>query len=87
MLMDKIIGALDHEANDFIGGVHNPQSISPLGIIGLVKVFVHHFEKLLLFVMIENACGFCFNDIVISVQSTESLTLCFSGEECLFDPQ
>lgn len=43
------IGSVNHEADDFIWGVHHAQAVGCFGVVDLVEVLVNHLQKGLLF--------------------------------------
>ena len=51
MFLAQVVGAFDHEADDFIRRVDDAQSIGGLGVIDLVEVLVDDFQERLLLVV------------------------------------
>ena len=81
MLIQKIVRTFNHESDNFVGRIDNPQSIGPFRIIGFIKIFIHHFQKLLFFVMILNPGGFRFDRVIIVLDSGEGIPARCSGKE------
>ena len=80
-----MFGALQHEADDFAGGVDDAEAVGELGVVNLVEVFVDGFEKALLFVVVGDAGGGLANGAVVGFQPLEGVFLGGAGEEGFLD--
>ncbi len=84
VLFAEPVGAVDHEAHDFVGRVDHAQPVGGLGVVDLVEVFVDDLEEGLLLVVAADLRGGGADGGVVGFQAFERLLLQAAGEELGF---
>ena len=68
MLLAQPVGALDHEADDFVRRVDHAEPVGGLGVVDLVEALVDDLEKCLLLVVAGDLCAVGADGVVIGLE-------------------
>jgi hypothetical protein len=84
VLFTEPVGAVDHEAHDFVGGVDHAQAVGGLGVVDLVEVLVDDLEEGLLLAVAADLRGGGADGGVVGFQALERVLLQRTREEGAF---
>ena len=81
MLLAQPVGALDHEAHDFVRRVDHAEPVGRLRVVDLVETLVDDLEKSLLLVVAADLLRGRADGVVIGLEPSQRVLLQRAGEE------